>query len=137
MSVNEQEQTKEKYYSEAIRYMDNAKDSLKNAKKEDNYYRDPKYVRTACGTAYSGVLIALDGFLVLKGIHKPTTVKQRKSIEHYQNNIAKIDKKMLDHLNSAYKILHLYGYYDGIDNAVVIKEGFDQAYTVIEKIKPS
>jgi uncharacterized membrane protein len=110
---------------------------LQKAKKEDNFYHDPKYVRMACGTAYSGVLIAMDGFLVLKGIHKPTTVKQRKSIEHYQKNIGKIDRKMLDHLNSAYKILHLYGYYDGIDNAGVIKLGFDEAYTLIDKIKPT
>jgi len=51
MSIQEQEQTKEKYHSEAIRYMDNAKEYLKNAKKEDGYYLDKKYVKTACGTA--------------------------------------------------------------------------------------
>jgi hypothetical protein len=137
MSIHEQQNVKEKYYSEAIRYMDNAKECLKNANKEGNYYHDPKYVKVACGTAYSGVLVALDGFLTLKGIHKPTTAKQRKSIEHYQNNIAKIDKKMLDRLNSAYQILHLFGYYDGTNNADVVKAGFEQAYKIIEKIKPN
>jgi len=137
MSVNEQQEIKEKYYNEAIRYMDNAKEYLKNAKKEGNYYHDPKYVKTACGTAYSGLLVAMDGFLILKGIHKPTTTKQRKSIEHYQINIAKIDRKMLDHLNGAYQILHLFGYYDGTTVVKVVKEGFDIAYTLIEKIKPA
>ena len=136
MSLQEQEILKETYYSEAIRYMDNAKDDLKKAKKEDAIYRDPKYVRRACGTAYSGLLIALDGFLILKGIDKPTK-KQRKSIEYYQSNITKIDKKMLLYLNNAYNILHLYGYYDGIQSAVVAKEGFDLAYKIIEKIKPT
>ena len=34
MSVKEQEKIQEKYYSEAIRYMDNAKESLKKAYKE-------------------------------------------------------------------------------------------------------
>jgi len=136
MSIHEQEQTKERYYSEAIRYMDNAKEYLKNAKKEGKYYRDPKYVRTACGTAYNGVLIALDGYLLLKGIEKPKG-KNRKSIEYYHNNLGKIDQKMRDHLNSTYKILHLFGYYDGIENAKVLKEGFDEAYKIIEKIKPS
>jgi hypothetical protein len=43
---------------------------------------------------------------------------------------------MLDYLNGAYKILHLYGYYDGITDAIVVKRGFDTADTIIEKIKP-
>ena len=136
MSVQEQQEIREKYYSEATRYMSNANEFLKKAKKEGNYYRDPKYVKIACGTAYSGLLVALDGFLILKGIHKPSK-KIRKSIEYYQENITKIDKKMLDYVNSAYKILHLYGYYDGIDNVIVIKEGFNEANKIIEKIKAS
>ena len=136
MSINEQEALKEKYYSEAIRYMNNAKDCLAKAKKEDNYYHDQKYVKMACGTAYSGVLVALDCYLMLKGIDKPKG-KARKSIEYYQSNITKIDKKMLDYLNSAYKILHLFGYYDGIENVNVVKEGFEEAYRIIDKIKPT
>ena len=136
MIVNEQQVLKEKYYSEAIRYMDNAKECLTKAKKEGNYYHDPKYVKMACGTAYNGVLVALDGFLLLKGIDKPKG-KLRKSIEYYQSNITKIDKKMLDYLNSAYKILHLFGYYDGIENVNVVKEGFEEAYRIIDKIKPT
>ena len=136
MSIHEQEQTRERYYNEAIRYMDNAKEFLKNAKKDDNIYRDTKYVRTACGTAYSGLLIALDGLLMLKGADKPSK-KQRKSVEYYQSIITKIDKKMLDNFNIAYKILHLSGYYDGIESVSVIKEGFDTAYKLIEKIKPA
>ena len=136
MSIQEQESLKEQYYSEAIRYMDNAKEYLKNAQKEGNFYHDKKYVKTACGTAYNGLLIALDGFLLLKGMDKPKG-KLRKSIEYYQSTITKIDKKMLDYLNSAYQILHLWGYYDGIGNVTVVKEGFDDAYKIIEKIKPS
>jgi hypothetical protein len=44
---------------------------------------------------------------------------------------------MLNYLNSAYEILHLWGYYDGIGKADVVKSGFDDAYTLIEKIKPA
>ena len=135
MSIQEQEQTKEKYYSEAMRYMDNAKEYLKNAKKEGNYYQDKKYVKTACGTAYSGLLEGLDGFLRLKDINAKG--KQRKSIEFYQENLARIDKKMLNTLNSAYQILHLWGYYDGVLNVNVLKEGFEDAYKIIETIKPA
>jgi len=136
MSLQEQEALKETYYSEATRYMENAKACLSKAKKEDNYYKDQKYVKMACGTAYSGLLVALDCILMLKGIHKPTG-KERKSIEYYQSNITKIDKKILDALNSAYEILHLWGYYDGITKASVVKDGFDEAYKIIEKIKPT
>ena len=136
MLVVKKENVKETYFNEAIRYMDNAKEDLKRAKKEDGYYHDTKYVRRACGTAYSGLLVALDGFLTLKGTDKPTK-KQRKSIEYYQSNITKIDKKMLDYLNNAYKILHLSGYYDGITKASVINDGFEEAYKIIEKIKPT
>ena len=135
MSIHEQQALKEEYYSEAIRYMDNAKEYLKNAKKEGDFYHDRKYVKTACGTAYSGLLVALEGFLILKGVDKPKG-KQRKSIEYYQSNLTKIDKKMLDYLNSAYEILHLWGYYDGILDAIVVKRGFEVANKIIEKIKP-
>jgi len=134
MSIQEQQKKREKYYNEAMRYMDNAKESLQNAKKEDNFYQDKKYVKTACGTAYNGVLVALDGYLQLKDI-KPKG-KERKSIEYYQENLGKVDRKLLNYLNSVYEILHLWGYYDGITNAKVIKEGFEDAYTIIEKIKP-
>jgi uncharacterized protein (UPF0332 family) len=136
MSPSEQTEIKREYYSEAIRYMENDKDCLKKAKKENDYYNDAKYVRMACGTAYNGVLIALDGFLVLRGVHTPDGKKLRKSIEHYQSSITKIDKAMLKTLNSAYKILHLYGYYDGIEDARVVSAGFDNAYKIIDKIKP-
>ena len=136
MSIQEQEQTKKAYYSEAIRYMDNAGEYLKNAGKEGGFYLDKKYVKTACGTAYSGMLVALDCILILTGKEKPKG-KGRKSIEYYQRNIAQTDKKMLNYLNSAYEILHLLGYYDGITKASVVKDGFDLAYTIIDKIKPS
>ena len=135
MSIEKQQELKEKYFGEATRYMNNAKEYLKSAQKDGHVYRDPKYVKTACGTAYNGVLIALDCFLILKGIHKPKG-KERKSIEYYQQNLGMLDRKMLDNLNMAYKILHLSGYYDGIESVKVINEGFHLANLIINKIKP-
>jgi len=134
MSIEEQQALKQKSYAEAMRYMENAKETLQKAVKEDDFYRDKKYVRSACGTAYSGVLIALDTYLALKDIEMPK--KKRRSIEFYTKNVAKIDKKMLNYLDVVYNILHLDGYYDGILHARIIKEGFDVAYQVIDKIKP-
>jgi hypothetical protein len=116
----DQQNLREKYYGEAMRYMNNARKYLSEAKKEGDFYHDKKYVKTACGTAYNGLLVALDGYLQLKDI-KPKG-KERKSIEYYQSNITKIDKKMINYLNSAY--------------VGVVKRGFDLANTIIEKIKP-
>jgi len=137
MSVQEQQETKEKYYSEAMRYMDNATECLKKAQKDGNFYQDPKYVKMACGTAYSGLLVALDGYFILKEAHTTKSKKERKSIEYYQRNLAKDNKKMLQYLIVAYQNLHLFGYYDGTRSVTVVKEGFDYAYDIIEKIKPA
>ena len=134
MSVLEQEEIKLKYHSEAMRYIDNAKESLQKAQKDGKYYQDQKYVRAACGIAYSGLLEGLDGFLLLKGVKAKG--KERKSVEFYQRNLTKIDKKMLSTYVSAYQILHLWGYCDGIQKVNVVKSGFDDALTLINKIKP-
>ena len=34
------------------------------------FYLDDKYVKTACGNAYNGVLKALDGYFILKDVKK-------------------------------------------------------------------
>jgi len=133
MSKTEQEQLKKKYYNEAIRYMDNAKETLKKAGKDDGVYLDDKYVRVACGTAYSGVLKALDGYLYLKGVEKK---KGRKSIEFYYEHLSRLDQRMLSYMHDAYEILHLSGYYDGLRTAKTIQAGFSVAYDIIKKIKP-
>ena len=133
MSNEEKQKLTQKYYVEAIRYMDNAKESLQKAGKEGKLYQDEKYVKTACGTVYNGVLKALDGYFYVRGIEKK---KGRKSIEYYRENTAKLDKRMLSYLNSAYEVLHLSGYYDGILSVPVITSGFDVAYDIIAKIKP-
>ena len=82
MSVEEQQELKQKSYAVAMRYMSNAKETLQKARKEDRFYQDRKYVRTACGTAYNGVLIALDTYLTLKDVELPK--KKRRSIYFYE-----------------------------------------------------
>ena len=60
-------QTKMNQIAEAKRYIDNAKDILREkAIKEDGYYQDKKYIRMAGNTAYSGVLEALDAVIMEK-----------------------------------------------------------------------
>jgi hypothetical protein len=135
MTREEQNAFLSKEYAESIRYMDNAKETLRKAGRDGLNYADKKYVRTACGTAYNGLLVALDAWFVLKGIPIPRK-KQRKSIDYYTFNIAKLDKKILSNLDVAYDVLHLAGYYDGILSVKVIEGGFEAAYEIIDKIKP-
>jgi hypothetical protein len=123
-----------KSYAEAQRYMSNAEETLQKAQKENNWYADSKYVTSACGIAYRGVLVALDAYLQLKGVQFPK--KGRKSSEFYTANIAKIDGKMLKYLHTVYRLLHIEGYYEGLLNARAIREGFDSAYEIIAKTKP-
>jgi hypothetical protein len=133
MSIEEQLSVKTEYYNEAMRYMSNAEETLKRAQKDGRFFKDAKYVKTACGTAYNGVLKALDGYLLLKNV---PAEKRRKSIEYYQSNIAKLDKKLNVEVKNAYDILHLFGYYDGTTSVPVIKEGFDLARSIISRIAP-
>lgn len=134
MGTVEQNKIMGEYYAEAIRYMENANETLKKAGKEGDFYKDSKYVKTASGIAYNAVLKAMDGYFILKEVKLP---RNRKSIEFYRANVSRTDKKLLNYLNSAYNILHLDGYYDGILSVDVINTGFKLAYTIIEKIKPA
>ncbi|MGA2297383.1 MAG: DUF5618 family protein [FCB group bacterium] len=120
-------------YKEAMRYIDNAKETLKLAGKEDKFYIDEKYVKTACGTAYSGMLKALDFLFTLKGIPNR---RGRKAIEYYRENLSKLDKKLLNYLNDGYELLHLYGYYDGGTSILSIQDGFSDAIFIINALKP-
>ena len=134
MGTLEQDKIKSEYYKEAIRYMENANEALKKAGKEDDFYQDDKYVKTACGIAYNAVLKALDGYFITKEVKVP---KRRKSIEFYRDNIARIDRKLMAHLNNAYTVLHLDGYYDGNIIVDTINSGFKSAYLIIGKIEPA
>lgn len=113
---------------EARRYLSNAKEILsEKAKKDGDHYEDRKYVRLAGHAAYSGVLIALDSILEKK--------KGRKSVEWYQENLRKIDRKALDTFNSIYEVVHLYMAYDGVKNVNVSKEGLREAEALINWVE--
>ena len=134
MGTTAPDQITYEYYKEAVRYMENAKETLKKAGKDKDFYKDDKYVKMACGIAYSAVLKAMDGFFLLKEVKRQ---KGRKSIEYYRDNISKIDIKLLNYLNNAYFILHLEGYYEGNLSVDTINSGLKSAYLIIDKIKPA
>jgi hypothetical protein len=140
MTMQKQEHIKQKEYALAMRYMANAKDMLKKAGRGDKLFKDSKYVSTASGAAYKGVLVALDAWLQLKGIELPAEgwrgKKKGKSIKFYTENLGKLDKKLLDCLTEVYRALHLSGYYDGALLIGTIDGGFSIAMGIINRIKP-
>jgi len=118
-----------KHIAEAHRYLDNAKQILREkAKKEDGYYNDKKYVKMAGHTAYTGVLEALDG---LFGIKK----KGRKNVDWYQEELGKVDKKILNSFNVAYDALHLSMGYDGTKSAEIANIGLKEAEKIINWVE--
>ncbi|GHT66966.1 hypothetical protein FACS189452_03790 [Bacteroidia bacterium] len=141
MTLSEQqEQSKLQSYAEALRYMSNAEETLQKAGKENNRYLDAKYVSSACGIAYKGVLKALDAWLAIKGAPVPTKrnkTKRHRSIDMYRYDVGRLDRKMLEHLNIVYDVLHLAGYYDEVQKADIIRSGFEDAYEIIARIKPN
>lgn len=100
---------------EALRYIDNAKEILSKSAIEDGSYADDKYVKSACGVAYLGVLKAIDQFLLRKGVTKKTLPKK---VEEYEKALQKYalprDGKLLRAFNDIYDELHIAGYYRGI-----------------------
>ena len=93
--------------------------------------------------AYKNVIVTLNTFtlntlrfLLLKGFKKPEE-KQQEPIECHCGNLGKFDIKMLAYYNNkgnCNKVVHLWIYYDGIGDSVVLKRGLDSA--LIKKIKP-
>jgi len=137
MTIEEQEHIKQKGYESAMRYIANAKNYLRQASVDkDGYYTDKKYVRTACGTAYLGVLEALLAYLSLK--HPDVTDNNEpKTIDFYRKYLGKENKKVLKTLNSVYHVLHIIGYYQGELGKPIINEGFKKAKDIIDLIKPA
>ncbi|RRA98803.1 DUF5618 family protein [Larkinella rosea] len=114
---------------EAKRYLDNARQILsEKALKENGYYQDRKYVRMAGNTAYSGILVALDGLLEEK-------TKGRKEVTWYKTQLARLDKSILNSFVSAYDTLHLALGYDGNLNAKVATAGLEDAENIIHWVE--
>lgn len=116
---------------EAQRYVDNAKDILRENGDLDygtQSYMDRKYVKMAGNTLWNGVLFILDVVFKVK-----KNKKHRPDISEYQQVIAVRDKKLLMLVNNGYNIMHLSMGYDGIQSKKVCDEGFYIAREIIDR----
>jgi len=127
--ARKQELSAQEAVTEAKRYLNNAKEILREkGAKEDGFYQDSKYVKMAGHTAYSGVLFALDHYFGKKA-------KGRKDVDWYRINLSKEDRKILDSFTTVYEQLHLVMAYDGVGHDDVVKIGFREAERIIDWVE--
>lgn len=118
-------------YSEAHRYLENARGLLQKAGRENGFYRDQKYIRLAGDAAWKAVLIAVEHWLTKKGVVRQKA--NRPDVDWYSAEISKINHKLNTYFHSAYHILHMSMGYDGVQNKTVIHEGMNQAVEIIAR----
>lgn len=121
---------------DALRYLNKAKEILESASVENGTYTDVKPVREACGVAYLAVLIAIDEYLLKKGMSKKDLPR---SVDTYrralQKHLTVHDGRLLREFEALYEALHIAGYYRGNLYLVdMIKDALKAARAFIERI---
>lgn len=124
---------------EALRYLQNAKETLSKSPIEGDFYQDDKYVKSACGIAYLGVLQAIDEFLLKQGLLKKQLPKKvdeyRKALKKYASPY---NGKLLGNFDNIYDELHIAGYYRGnLHSTDAVKAAMKSARAFISKIETS
>lgn len=121
---------------EALRYLENARELLNKSSIEDSLYTDEKYVKSAFGIAYLGVLKAIDEYLLNKGLTRKELPKKGEEYEKALQNLSVYNGKLLNHFKALYNELHIAGYYRGnILHIEAVKAIFKAAKNFIEKLK--
>ncbi len=116
---------------EARRYVDNARNTLRNNESYDpdtRSYNDRKYVRAAGHYLWHAVMLALDSVFPVRADRRT-----RVDIDAYREAVRKRDRKLLDLLNNSYQILHLHMGYDGVLAKATCDEGFRITNDIIDK----
>lgn len=130
-------ETKEHLMQQAKRYYANAEELFKEIPVEyDERYTDPKLVSKAAAIAYLAALLAIEAYLVEKGISKD---KLPNSIEAYRMMIKKNiphNGKLMAKLNNVYDYLHLGAYYRrqvGVEEIKLSRKSVKEIIEMLEK----
>ena len=116
---------------EAQRYVDNAKQTLKDNGEYDrslHRYNDRKYVRAAGHYLWNAVLIVLDAVFNVK-----TKTRPHPDIKDYKEAVSKRDRKLLALVNDGYDTMHISMGYDGNQQKSVCDTGFSLADQIINR----
>ena len=117
--------------AEAHRYVENAKDILKNHGQldyETQLYQDRKYVRMAGNTLWNAVLLILDSVFHVKTLDRP-----HPDIIDYKNAVSNRDSKLLKLVITGYETMHISMGYDGIQAKETSACGIRLANEIIER----
>ena len=122
--------------TEALRYLNNARDILRQTPAERDVYVDLKRVREAMGTAYLAVLEGINEGLRRRGVGRKELPK---SVDAYrlalQRYMGVHNGKLLREFESLYDLIHLSAYYRArIYNRKVVREALAAAQTFIERV---
>ena len=115
---------------EAQRYVDNAKQTLKENGEFDTTtrtYSDRKYVRAAGHYLWNAVLIVMDAIFNVKTKKRP-----HPDIKDYRAAVATRDRKLLALVNAGYDTMHITMGYDGNQSKEVCDAGFRLADEIIK-----
>lgn len=104
---------------------------------EGSRYSDEKYVKSACGVTYLGVLKAIEESLLKKGLTKKELPKK---VEEYRKALQKHasahNGKLIKEFDDLYDELHIAGYYRGnLHRVEVVKGVLKGAKEFIQKLK--
>ena len=116
---------------EANRYVDNAKQTLKDNGELDTstrLYADRKYVRSAGHFLWNAVLIVLDAVFSVK-----TKTRPHPDIKDYKEAVAKRDRKLLQFVTVGYDTMHIAMGYDGNQSKDVCDAGVRYANEIITR----
>jgi hypothetical protein len=118
------------------RYIKNAKEILNKAEKEGDYYSDIKYVRSAFGCLYLGILEVIDEFLLSKGVEKKDLPKKKDEyLKFLKKYCSAYNGKLMKEFDNLYDEIHIAGYYRGLLKSVkVVNSVFDEGEKFIRKI---
>lgn len=123
-------------FDEAFRYYRNARGLLSKCRVQDDLYEDMKPVREAFGTAWLAVDLAIKSALLERGLAERQIPRSWESLRAMVvKNLAVHNGKLVNLLNTTYKVVHLGGYYYGDFVSPVLARGaFDVARKLIETL---
>jgi ferritin-like protein len=128
------EMTAEEHFAEAVRYFRNAKQRLREAAVRDDLYDDLKPVREACQTAYLAVLHAVRGHLLSRGVPPQKLPEDPAAYGAFLARQSAHNGRLVRNFHLVYEELHVIGHYTGTRSVHIVKDGFDHARWIIERL---
>jgi hypothetical protein len=124
----------QKYFNKAVEYYKNARVKLRGLSVEYNHYKDAKMLQESAGLCWLAVLSSLQGFFVSSGILPKNMPKSADGYGALLSKFKHKDGKLMKAFWLTYYDIHQHVYYEGNTHVLIVKEGFQRAKFVIEKL---